>query len=164
MNIQEYRKEILRTRRDSDYYDLQLEFNYGLFGEAAEVTEIIKKNKFHGHEVDKKHMEEEVGDFSWYLFNKANLLEVDVKVSEFIDFGGDSGDKFMDSVCKLTLCNDRDAWKEKAEYTLSILLEIIKEYGLDHYNEILQRNIDKLSIRYPEKFTTECSIKRVDLE
>lgn len=36
-------------------------------GEAGEVAEQVKKHFFHGHELDKRHMIEELGDVAWYL-------------------------------------------------------------------------------------------------
>ena len=39
----------------------------GLCGEAGEVAEQVKKHFFHGHELDKRHMIEELGDVAWYL-------------------------------------------------------------------------------------------------
>lgn len=38
-----------------------------LCGEAGEVAEQVKKHFFHGHELDKRHMIEELGDVAWYL-------------------------------------------------------------------------------------------------
>lgn len=39
----------------------------GLNGEAGEVIDIVKKAFFQGHELDKEHMIEELGDTAWYL-------------------------------------------------------------------------------------------------
>jgi NTP pyrophosphatase (non-canonical NTP hydrolase) len=46
---------------------LKLECALGLCGEAGEVAEQVKKHFFHGHELDKRHMIEELGDVAWYL-------------------------------------------------------------------------------------------------
>ena len=38
----------------------------GLLGEAGEIAEAIKKHIFHGHGLDLKKLEKELGDVSWY--------------------------------------------------------------------------------------------------
>lgn len=54
-----------KTERHSD---ICKEINaLGLCGEAGEVAEQVKKHFFHGHELDKRHMIEELGDVAWYL-------------------------------------------------------------------------------------------------
>lgn len=50
----------------------------GLTGEAGEVADIVKKHVFHGKELDKKHLAEEVGDVLWYAAMVCNWLEVDM--------------------------------------------------------------------------------------
>ena len=40
---------------------------FGRCGEAGKVAEQVKKHFFHGHELDKRHMIEELGDVAWYL-------------------------------------------------------------------------------------------------
>lgn len=39
----------------------------GLTGEAGEVVDIIKKEKWHGRPMDKVEMLKELGDVAWYL-------------------------------------------------------------------------------------------------
>ena len=39
----------------------------GLNGEAGECVDILKKTLFQGHELDREHMIEELGDVAWYL-------------------------------------------------------------------------------------------------
>lgn len=47
-------------------------------GEAGEVAEQVKKHFFHGHELDKRHMIEELGDVAWYLAVLCNAIGSDL--------------------------------------------------------------------------------------
>lgn len=62
-----YMRDSLRTADRSNMDRLKLECALGLCGEAGEVAEQVKKHFFHGHELDKRHMIEELGDVAWYL-------------------------------------------------------------------------------------------------
>lgn len=39
----------------------------GMCGEAGEASELVKKNAFHGHTLDCKHLASELGDVLWYI-------------------------------------------------------------------------------------------------
>ena len=67
MNANRYMRDALRTADRSDTDRLKLECALGLCGEAGEVAEQVKKHFFHGHDLDKHHMIEELGDVAWYL-------------------------------------------------------------------------------------------------
>lgn len=66
MNANRYMRDSLRTADRSNMDRLKLECALGLCGEAGEVAEQVKKHFFHGHELDKRHMIEELGDVAWY--------------------------------------------------------------------------------------------------
>lgn len=69
MTGNEYQKEALRTASGMNYehHGMLINGALGLCGEAGEVADIIKKATFQGHEVDVKHIAEELGDCAWYL-------------------------------------------------------------------------------------------------
>lgn len=46
----------------------------GLAGEAGEVADLVKKHVFHGHDLDRTHALEELGDILWYLAFTARTL------------------------------------------------------------------------------------------
>lgn len=46
----------------------------GLAGEAGEVCDYLKKVVFHGHELDKEKLSDELGDVLWYLANLAESI------------------------------------------------------------------------------------------
>ena len=69
MTGNEYQKAALRTASGMNYehHGMLMNGALGLCGEAGEVAEQVKKHFFHGHELDKRHMIEELGDVAWYL-------------------------------------------------------------------------------------------------
>lgn len=84
LKINEYQKECLRTESGIKYAtvsdgqpvsDLRLLNGLmGLNGEAGECIDILKKYLFQGHELDKEHLAEELGDVAWYLSVTADAL------------------------------------------------------------------------------------------
>lgn len=78
MNANRYMRDSLRTADRSNMDRLKLECALGLCGEAGEVAEQVKKHFFHGHELDKRHMIEELGDVAWYLAISANAIGYDL--------------------------------------------------------------------------------------
>lgn len=65
----DYQRAAMRTASGMDYENHGLLMNgvLGLCGETGEVADIVKKATFQGHELDKDHIAEELGDVSWYL-------------------------------------------------------------------------------------------------
>jgi NTP pyrophosphatase (non-canonical NTP hydrolase) len=108
MNFDKYQELASRTA-NSDLTEFLEVSNYalGLVSEAAEVTDQIKKELFHGHIPDREKVKDELSDVMWYMSNLSN------------------------------------------------------KYGLT-LKEIAVHNIDKLKRRYPEGFSTERSVNRVD--
>lgn len=110
MEIKEFQLKSMRTLNRAISKDMQLaNLCIGAFGEFSEVSEHIKKNVFHNHELNKDKVIEELGDTMFYVVNLASELDID-------------------------------------------------------FTEVLQRNVDKLAIRYSNGFSTEASIKRVDVK
>lgn len=50
----------------------------GLCGECGEAVDILKKNLFHGKELDKTELMLELGDILYYLVAICNVLGIDV--------------------------------------------------------------------------------------
>ena len=48
----------------------------GLCGESGEAIDIVKKWLAQGHELDREHLEKELGDIAWYLAEAATALEI----------------------------------------------------------------------------------------
>jgi NTP pyrophosphatase (non-canonical NTP hydrolase) len=68
MELDEYQKLALRTAGHRDSEDKVLIYAaLGLAGESGEVAEVIKKTFFHGHQLDKESLHQELGDVLWYV-------------------------------------------------------------------------------------------------
>lgn len=63
MTANEYQRKARRTYNGGGYPYLGM----GLAGEAGEVVDYLKKVCFHGHELDKERLKEELGDACWYV-------------------------------------------------------------------------------------------------
>lgn len=48
----------------------------GMCGEAGECIDMVKKMFMQGHELDKKHIEKELGDVLWYIAETATALDL----------------------------------------------------------------------------------------
>ena len=105
MNANDYQVKAMRTANEIDSDKLLLNGVLGLTGETGEVADILKKHLFQGHDLDKKHMAEELGDVCWYLAITSRALGYDL-------------------------------------------------------NEIMELNISKLELRYPNGFDANKSINR----
>ncbi|MBU5214379.1 nucleoside triphosphate pyrophosphohydrolase family protein [Heyndrickxia oleronia] len=73
MKLIEY--QIISKRTMPAVYDEKAKANYamGLSGEAGEVTDLIKKELFHGHNIDPVDVKKELGDVLHYLSGLATM-------------------------------------------------------------------------------------------
>ena len=68
MTFDEYQKGVKQTANTAGKKVERLcNWSMGLTGECGEVVDILKKSIFHGHELDKHHVLEELGDVLYYL-------------------------------------------------------------------------------------------------
>lgn len=73
MNFNQYQKETLITARGMNKEGLKNANSYilngvlGMSEEAGEAIGIVKKHIYQGHELDKEHLAEEIGDCLWYI-------------------------------------------------------------------------------------------------
>ena len=75
MNEQDYLAEVLRTYAGSnDPLDKLTLSALGLTGEAGEVADTIKKVLYQGHELDRAHLVQELGDVLWYVMLACNAV------------------------------------------------------------------------------------------
>lgn len=106
MTVNGYQELAMKTLNcELSKKDILINSVMGLCGESGEVIDIVKKWIAQGHELDKEHLIEELGDVAWYLAEAATALDISLE-------------------------------------------------------EVLQLNIDKLTLRYPEGFESEKSIQR----
>lgn len=86
MTINQYQVEALRTAKSANSDCLLIVDNalimngvLGLTGEAGECADIVKKHLFQGHELDREHLAEELGDVAWYVAVSAYALGYDLE-------------------------------------------------------------------------------------
>ena len=77
MTVNEYQKLAMRTLGDErNERDMLTLAALGLCGESGEVSDLIKKYLYHGHELKKDELIKELGDVAWYLAEAATALNV----------------------------------------------------------------------------------------
>ena len=76
INFNQYQKEAFDLISEDGRKDMVLNGVLGLAGESGECCDIVKKNHFQGHELNKEHLIEELGDVMWYIAETASGLGV----------------------------------------------------------------------------------------
>lgn len=76
LSFNEYQKQAYELISEDGKKDMVLNGVLGLAGESGECCDIVKKNRFQGHELNKEHMIEEIGDVLWYIAETASGLGV----------------------------------------------------------------------------------------
>jgi NTP pyrophosphatase (non-canonical NTP hydrolase) len=77
MTFSEYQRQAKRTMpKNKPELSNIIMLVFGSLGELGETVELIKKNKFHGHKLNKDKLKKEIGDQLWYLTNTAEIFEL----------------------------------------------------------------------------------------
>lgn len=165
MTIREYQKEALRT--SASLGNLKLDLSHMTLGLMSELVE-------YNEAVDEVNSREELADIMWYVANYCNFRGYDLY--ELTESSLPMFAEEKDFFTKLTLhiSSLSDLVKKYVAYGKEIdtilemefigsLAKLILDYPMFNSKRDLQNNIDKLKVRYPEKFTTENAINR-DLE
>lgn len=149
-----------------------LNLSHMALGLASELGELVNCT---GTElklnVDKPNLKEELGDLYWYIANYCNIQNIAPPIGELdntlpedrcFELLISSVGELVDIVKKY-LAYDREIEKSRE---LEIIYDVYsalnlfeKVYGLDG-DEIRKININKLQVRYPEKFTNELALNR----
>lgn len=80
LTLNEYQTLANVTRnKNIGYNEALTNYGLGIAGEAGEVADIIKKNVFHGHDLDKNNIVKELGDVLWYVATLASTIEVSLE-------------------------------------------------------------------------------------
>lgn len=80
MTINEYQKLAMTTLNPKlDKKDVLINGVMGLCGESGEAIDIVKKHLAQGHELDREHLIQELGDVAWYLAETAYALNVSLE-------------------------------------------------------------------------------------
>ena len=76
MEINEYQTLAMTTLNPAlSQKDVLINSVMGLCGESGEAIDIVKKWLAQGHQLDKEHLAEELGDIAWYLAEAATALD-----------------------------------------------------------------------------------------
>ena len=80
MTPNEYQKAAMKTCNPAlNREELLLNSLMGLCGEAGEAMDLLKKHRFHGHELNRDALIKELGDVAWYLAEAATALDMDLE-------------------------------------------------------------------------------------
>ena len=80
MTINEYQKWAMVTAKKAlSKKEMLINGVMGLCGEAGETIDIVKKYLFHGHELNREKLLEDLGDVAWYLAETCSALDTDLE-------------------------------------------------------------------------------------
>lgn len=150
--------------------------NLGVVTEIGEVLDIFKKNLAYKKPIDVVNLGEELADIAWYIVNKCRFHDVPLD-DDFTVVKAE-----VKELLETTIFIEKELSRElKTEalmhpllqvyigpannifsapiVQLSFLANIAEWYELDFF-QLLTNNIDKLKVRYPEKFTEEAAQNR----
>jgi NTP pyrophosphatase (non-canonical NTP hydrolase) len=165
MDLETYFKESARTS-SVEPDSISMKILHGAMGICTEVIEFHKSYE----EGDEKNCEQELGDIFWYIAETCRGINVNLLDLDF------HGDVSMDSIAAILEVsgNILDQAKRITFYKAHIDSEIISELlsclctelnaliednGYD-LEDILDKNIKKLRIRFPNKFSCDAAINR----
>jgi NTP pyrophosphatase (non-canonical NTP hydrolase) len=178
--ILEYQGLAARTCSDLGTPDLnERHMNLGVVTEIGETLDIFKKFLAYQRPIDIVNLGEELADIAWYIVNKCkfhevpleeNFTEVIEEISTVIKEGMFTENELPSelkaeallTVTLMTYCGPTNNMFNAPIVQLAVLANIAEFYNLDFF-QCLTNNIDKLKVRYPEKFTNEAAQNR-DLE
>ena len=153
MNIKEYVNLAKRTMKvDMSNDDLEM----GIIGEFGEFVDVIKKVLFHKHNENDK-MIKEAGDFLWYylIYCERKCFEVSyIKYNSNINIMLNI--KYMFHNIDLLLLER--GFDPSSIY--SCMIDILNHYDISIL-EVFDANIEKLKLRYPDKYEDQLSINRI---
>lgn len=79
LSFNEYQRQARELISPDGQKDMILNGVLGLAGESGECCDIVKKARFQGHELDKEHLKEEIGDVLWYIAETASGLGISLE-------------------------------------------------------------------------------------
>jgi len=172
MTWEEYKVEASRSFPDLEIDELSIKQRRntvhlvsGLITELGELVDIHKKELF-GHQVDPLHHMEEIGDFFWYLVNLMRLEKASVDIERYIRFSQVVNLKFntnesIKHLSRLMFVHISDMLSEDTLMLSTSIRGAVEGmvFYLGRYNydlsKILDMNIAKLKIRYPDRYTND---------
>ena len=176
--IAEYQQLASRTCTDlGDKLSNDRHMNLGVITEIGEVLDIFKRNLAYKEPIDTVNLGEELADISWYVVNKSTFYNFSLDKELFETVKSDvkqliDNDLFtikdLSTEIKIealmvllmkTYTGYNEDFFDAPIVQLAVLANIAEWFELDYF-QCLTNNIDKLKVRYPEKFTEEAALNR----
>ena len=138
----------------------------GIHTEMGELMDIYKKKFAYAKDIDIPNLKEEIGDTFWYFAIWANefmtVAQYQSRVDNYKSLVAKNGD--LTNICKRIagMIRKADTMQANPENIKDLIYDFIDfcvMVGID-YEECLQKNIDKLKVRYPEFFNEQDAIVR----
>ena len=160
MNTKQYQQQAKRTCASLGSKELDLaHMALGINTEVVELEEAIEKD-------DLVNIKEEIGDLFFYVANAFTFLNVEMPNMSYLI---PTEKNYIRELYKIT-ANFQDTVKKHIAYGKKLdnnalteiqfaVMELITYYNFDG-SKILDKNIEKLKSRFPEKFTTEKALNR----
>jgi len=80
MDFQTYSSQAMRTcNQELNWEQLLVNAALGLMAEGGEVGDLVKKNQFHGHQLDIEKIKDELSDCLWYVNLMCFVIGVDLE-------------------------------------------------------------------------------------
>lgn len=173
MILTHYRTETTRTLPDLNG-DLMnsIHMSLGMFTEIAEIIEILSDPSL---TYNPYKLMDETGDVLWYLSNYTNVHNLTLtQAEEHIIIPGFLEDKPMLDCILILAAKLADVDKKKFAYGkepaehyrqnyAQFLFDCIHMFCIQHQmriEDVMERNIEKLRTRFPEKFSGEQAINK----
>lgn len=171
MKFSEYSPLALRTAKPLSHAQQVQHALIGLITEVGELADCIKKHAIYGKPLDKVNLMEEVGDCFWYLnlyleeSKDTFALDVDklsasapadagwLLVRRALDLGAMAGTLALPE-------SARDVPSGGIAHALALTLLYFLEPAEVDLSETLTRNIDKLALRYGDKYADYKALNR----
>lgn len=158
MTIQEYQKLASRTCAqlggDLDRQHMIL----GVISEIGELADAYKKHMAYGKELDRVNVLEEVIDACWYVANWATFINKELTDPKEVSYIPTPDPEIADYIFYLSTTLDFTA----PQYMLNQLYTfcLAEDISEEEFYQALENNINKLKVRYPDKFTQENALNR----
>ena len=163
MNFNEYTK--LSERTDNKLLTIEervTNYSLSMCEEVGEIISLLKKYWWHDHTLDIEELMKEFGDCFWYIsqikrLNDFTFYEVNINKDSFERKQDALEALVVESGYYMHLKTNYEL--NRVYWTLRAFLEMFDI----KFAMVLERNIAKLEKRYPEKFNSVDSVKRVDI-
>ena len=155
MNWKEYQINVKRTLANLKSYKEDLAHTIlGLMSEYSEYIDAVEAN-------DKVNINEEIGDKCWYLAAYCNLRNIDLEVITMNTQTYTYNLSLLSNLVKRYIAYNKEFDRDlEIELVSKLAANLIRMAGDSRLEDILEKNINKLKVRYPENFNETKAIER----